>query len=224
MRTCTSKTSNLCSLSSFSFSLFFFSFLFSRKFWCIGLWLCYHNYCTCLHIVSQMHPGLFLFLFLQFFYDYLTFNVSLSLNVRQFLSPARISSYSSGKLFKTWIIKSTSVVLPFKLNLFIQVCTDLRSIIWVLLNSFLLIMVEFTFQLNKDEAVCGTYLSKLQTFVISHQYKWYLSRSGIGILDIIRLSEVNLLNSPNFTIFSLVCITLKSILILFQHRNFINLM
>ena len=49
------------------------------------------------------------------------------LTVRHFLSQSRITLYSLGKSFRMWIMKSSSDIVPFSLNSFIQNCSPSKS-------------------------------------------------------------------------------------------------
>ena len=107
------------------FSLFSsFSFLFSGHLQLTGLWPNYISR-TAAYIAYYMHPTLFLFSFFFFFtlifctYDSIFLQIELiaeassPVAVRWFSSPSTITSYSSGKLFRMWIIKFSSHTLPF---------------------------------------------------------------------------------------------------------------
>ena len=104
----------------------------------------------------------FSFNFLQYFQIFIFFNLyvnllqiniikaSWSVKVSPFLKPSNVTSYCSGKLFRVWIIKSSSVILMFVLNLLMQILSPSKYDIqlfgffsWVQLA-----VIKLTFQLQ----------------------------------------------------------------------------
>ena len=131
----------------------------------------YHISGTAACIAYYMHPMLFLFLFfftfnffvpvIQFFVNWMIVKVSSPVAVRRFSSPLRITLYSSSKLFRTWIIKSSSDTLPFCPNSFIWIQSpskwEIHSLGSLSIDSNLLLW-NLLFSFSRDKAVCRAYI------------------------------------------------------------------
>ena len=116
--------------------------------------------------------------------------------VRLFLSPSRITLCSLGQLFISWIIRSLSKILPFSLNLFIQICSPAKFEIhlsgYFSIDSNLLLWISLL-SFNNDEAVCRAYLltslshailqfpSRKSALSIPYQTKCHFPNRGSGI-------------------------------------------
>ena len=103
--------------------------------------------------------------------------------MRWFTSQSRITPYSLGKLFRTWIIKSSSVILPFRQQWW--------GYVWSIL----------TYQPVPYD-LAGSH-GKICTFWFLTNPNFTLSKEELVLIDRITSSYASSFNSANFLIFLL---------------------